>query len=425
MNRKASTFPFLRYPLQSFEDLRLRLATESPTKLKQLLATAKYPVRLLRYWWAGHALRQEAQRLGRPLRVVDLGCERGWLKHFTPEGAVAHWTGLDWNVQAEVTRLAGYHEVHNANFDEPLPLGSGVADAVVSLHVFEHLPRPGITMAEVGRVLRPGGIFLAGAPTMPHWLARLRERYFRRRFQEGKVAPGGHITVLSPERWRSLAEDAGMDVGFVTGSHALRLTGSPLENWRGWVRLNQLWGALLPSLGSECYILARRKGVWQEGPARLAPEDPHWRPLWVTLGALSIALLGLLGFGVGELLEERRERDVLAWMDAHQTGDDIFIVTNDGLEEICEGRKDLHCADSVSQLLKLAEQYPKAHVLVTVPTAMQLSEATINEASPGSWRIDSRMDFDDTDYLLLRKDVPGTCLNEYLLGALQWNRRSS
>jgi SAM-dependent methyltransferase len=410
--RMPSRFPFLRFPLQPFGRLASALPANARTKLKEHLHEASFSVRLLRYWWAGQALAEEFNRLGRPLRVVDLGCERGWLKHFTPPGVVEHWIGLDWNPQGEVVSLARYDEVHHANFDEPLPLPTGNADAVVSLHVFEHLPRPGATMAEASRLLRPGGVFLGGAPTMPHWLARFRERYFRKRLQAGQLAAGGHITVLSPTRWRMLAEDAGLNVEFATGSHAFRKTGSSLENYRWWIRLNQLWGALFPSLGSECYLMARRHAPWAARTERLAPEDPHKRPLWIGLATAAVITIASLVAYSHTPDETAHEITVSSWLDAHQTGQDLFLVSEHALSGLCATRTDVEFAQSIPRLLQLIDHHPHAHVLVSLDTAKHLAD----QPEAHQWRIDSRLDREETDYLLLRRGDHGTHLHEYLLG---------
>lgn len=251
----SQRFQFLRWGLESFDFCNsgtIKKLDEMPDHF----GDNRYPIRLLRYWWAGQALAHEAERRGRALRVLDLGCERGWLKLFTPEGAVAHWLGLDWKPRS--AEQIGYDEVIAANFDEPLPVATASIDAVASLHVFEHLPRPGFTLAEVCRVLSAGGIFLAGTPTMPEPFASLRERHHRRGFRDGRVAVGGHINSMSPVRWRRLLYDVGLSIDFLTGSHAIRCTGNRLEDSRTWIRLNQVWGGLFPSLGSECCLQARR-----------------------------------------------------------------------------------------------------------------------------------------------------------------------
>jgi len=414
MKFSLKRFPFLNYPLDPLAHVGQRIPANAKTRLHAHLREARYSIRLLRYWWAGQALKAESERLGRPLCVVDLGCERGWLKHFTPKGAVSKWIGLDWNPQPEVRNLAQYNEVHHANFDEHLPVESAIADAVVSLHVFEHLLRPGSTMAEVSRVLKPGGIFLAGAPTMPHWLAKRREKHFRRLLQQGKLAAGGHITVLSPDRWKSLAADAGMQVEFATGSHAIRRTGSVLENSRLWVRLNQLWGGLFPSLGSECYTMARRDETRIAQSDRLGPEDPHRRSLWITVAATASAIM--LGLGTWGILhaEQHDERQVSKWLDAHQSGSDKFILHDKALGELCDQRTDVHCTDSLQDLVKVSIKSPDAHILVSIPTAHKLIG---RKAIEKYWRIDSRLDLNGTDYLLLRRRDEGTPLKEYLLGA--------
>ena len=409
----SDRFPFLRYPLVSFRSLAATIPADARTKLREHLLEAHYSVRLLRYWWAGQALKEEADRLGRPLTVVDLGCERGWLKHFTPKGAVDRWIGLDWNPQSEVRKLAAYDEVHHANFDEPLPLPGATADAVVSLHVFEHLPRPGSTMAEISRLLKPGGIFLGGAPTMPGPMARLRESYFRRKLRAGELAAGGHITVLSPGRWRSLATDNGLETEFVTGSHAFRRTGSPLENQRWWIRLNQLWGALFPSLGSEAYIKARRSLPWVTQTDRLAPEDPHWRPAWIALAVVTSLALVAGAWMLWTSLAERRDHSVTAWLDAHQKGGDVFLVSAPSLHPLVSQRTDSHATSPDAEALgPWLAKHPQAHLLIPSADAAKL----LSQAGSALWRVDSSLEVGDDDFLLLKQGGDGTPLQEYLLG---------
>lgn len=249
----SQRFQFLRWELDS---LNFRENAGQIEELPDHFGNGRYPVRLLRYWWAGQALGEEARRRGQPLTVLDLGCERGWLRLFTPAGSVKHWIGLDWNPRRR--EQIGYDEVIAANFDEQLPIPTASIDAVASLHVFEHLPRPGFTLAEVSRILAADGIFLAATPTLPEPIARLRERSFRKRFEQGKIAVGGHINSMSPHRWKTLLYEVGLEVDFLTGSHAIRCTGSRLEDNRLWIRANQLWAGLFPSLGSECCVQARR-----------------------------------------------------------------------------------------------------------------------------------------------------------------------
>ena len=41
-----------------------------------------YPVRLLRYWFGYHLMRDEARRAGRPVSVAEIGVETGQMLRF-------------------------------------------------------------------------------------------------------------------------------------------------------------------------------------------------------------------------------------------------------------------------------------------------------------------------------------------------------
>ncbi len=51
-----------------------------------------------------------------------------------------------------------------ADFSEPLPIRSGSVDAVLSISVFEHLEKAPAAVAEVARILKPGGVFYLATP---------------------------------------------------------------------------------------------------------------------------------------------------------------------------------------------------------------------------------------------------------------------
>ncbi|MFQ5816678.1 MAG: class I SAM-dependent methyltransferase [Terriglobia bacterium] len=211
----------------------------------------------MRYWFASCGILDEARRLEWPPVVVDLGCERGVLKSLCAAWPKMRWIGLDLDTSHPRLAKAGYDETYACDFDQPLPLPPHSADIVICLHVFEHLPRPAFTLGEIRRILQPGGILLAGTPTAPNWVAYLRERQFARALAAGRRPKGSHIHCLSPGRLRKLTRREGLVVEFMCGSHMMRLSGFPLENFRWWIRFNQLWGALFPALGSEVYFQAR------------------------------------------------------------------------------------------------------------------------------------------------------------------------
>jgi SAM-dependent methyltransferase len=203
---------------------------------------------------------------------------------------------VDWKLETKLLQQLGYDEVLQCNFEHPLPLEVKSADVVSSLHVFEHLPRPAYSLTQIAPVLAPGGCLLAGTPTMPNLLANWRQAYFRKRLAEGQLMRGGHINSLSPGRWETLLHDSGLEAEFITGSHLVRHTGNPLEDSRLWVRFNQLWGALFPSLGSESCLLARRPVIEEDveewKPQSLAKSKRNQIPRIAAAAAIIMLVVG-------------------------------------------------------------------------------------------------------------------------------------
>ena len=74
--------------------------------------------------------------------------------------------------------------------------------------------------------------------------------------------------------------------------------------------------------------------------------------------------------------------------------------------------RDFHYADTMQGLLDLAGRHPHAHILVSVGMAGHLTA----QDHEGQWRIDSRLDMDHKDYLLVKRGQQGTTLREYLVG---------
>jgi SAM-dependent methyltransferase len=95
-----------------------------------------------------------AYRLCAPLlpqgRVLDLGCGVG---HSFRELAPRETVGVD----VEPAALAGQdRETHVADMRR-LPFDDGSFASVLSVHSIEHVPDPGLALAEVARVLSPAG----------------------------------------------------------------------------------------------------------------------------------------------------------------------------------------------------------------------------------------------------------------------------
>ena len=154
------------------------------------------------------------EAIGRGKRVLDLGCRSGALtRHFLEGNSVV---GLDVDAAAlEKARTLGIEPVQ-ANVEEPLPFEDASFDAVVAGELFEHLQFPDALVAEIERVLRPGGVIVGSVPNAFRVQSRLR-------FLRGKPPEDDptHLRMFSPTAVRELLrgfENARID--FVGGRYA-------------------------------------------------------------------------------------------------------------------------------------------------------------------------------------------------------------
>jgi 2-polyprenyl-3-methyl-5-hydroxy-6-metoxy-1,4-benzoquinol methylase len=222
----------------------------------------RYSLKHLRYWFVRHLLERHAARLGRPLRVLEVGVDRGQMLAFMggPErspATVAQWDAIDVIPSDEMLRRVGYDSWRAADVDTVAdPQLATRYDAMIFLHLLEHLRAPEACLAAFARHLPRDGVMIGGSPTMPRIVA---DAGYERRLAR-RARPYGHVSVISPERVESFAEGAGLRVAFMSGAFLMRKQGSALENSRAWLRFNLAFGGLFPSLGSELYFALEHRG---------------------------------------------------------------------------------------------------------------------------------------------------------------------
>jgi len=144
---------------------------------------------------------QEALRYIRPgSRILDIGggnifpvllhtirerCLDYWYLDVDP-GSVQHARALTEEFGMDPTRCG-------LGLNDRLDFPDASFDAVFSSHCIEHSPDLGSTLAEVRRVLKPGGVFTIAVPF--GWEENPEHPYF-----------------LGPDHWHALIEDAGFSV---------------------------------------------------------------------------------------------------------------------------------------------------------------------------------------------------------------------
>jgi SAM-dependent methyltransferase len=170
-----------------------------------------------RHWWfqsrllmiEGLMRRHVAPALdGRRPRLLDLGCGTGMF--LSRRAGDAQAFGLDFSRQAlGFCHARGLDRVAQGDAAR-LPFADGSFDVVTAFDLIEHVREDGALIAEILRVLRPGGMLLATVPAHPilwsgHDVSLHHHRRYRRRQFEA---------LFDPARWETIRMTAGFTLIF-------------------------------------------------------------------------------------------------------------------------------------------------------------------------------------------------------------------
>jgi SAM-dependent methyltransferase len=257
---KTQSFQYFRWPLTLFRENEALRSPDLP--LDKKTKRTKYPVRVLRYWWILSVIEEELKARGGSATIADIGCDRAILKQLFGQREGVRFLGMDMAERFETNKIdverAAYDELVVGDLDNPIPLPDASVDIVVNSHVMEHLPRPDFTMGEIARILRPGGVLLLGFPVLPKFFAKIREKQFAKEIDAGDRLHWQHQNAFSLKSAKDLVQGAGLDLEFMLGTHLIRKRGAFWENSATLMRMNQLWGMMLPALGRELCVKARK-----------------------------------------------------------------------------------------------------------------------------------------------------------------------
>jgi len=157
-----------------------------------------------RPWYAYAArLLPAPERAG---RWVDLGCGQGeLLEQAGPVAARAlgpdFWSG---NPRATVR---GGHPALAADLNRGLPFADASLDGASLVEVIEHIVRAEDLVAEIARVVRPGGWLVLTTPNVVHWTYRWRALTGHAPKQEGY-----HYRFFTRDRLARLLSERGFTV---------------------------------------------------------------------------------------------------------------------------------------------------------------------------------------------------------------------
>ena len=203
-------------------------------------------------------------------RVLDVGCGRGLLlREFRRRGWEVQGTELSEPAASYGREVLGLPVAVGSL--ETLGFPANHFDAVTLWHVLEHLPDPRVLLAEVERILKPGGVLFIGVPNFGGWEARLgRDKWFH-------LDVPRHLTHLTkPTLKRALGER-----GFLER----RWSGfAPEYDWFSFVQ------SALNRIGLRHNLLYN---VLRGGTAKVLDRDPA--PAWQVVATFVLAApLGLL-----------------------------------------------------------------------------------------------------------------------------------
>lgn len=132
-------------------------------------------------------------------RVLDFGCGMGGTLKDLPKRFEGH--GADVEPKA-VAACKANHGLENVVVSDGmrLPYDDGHFDAVLALDVLEHIDDPRPPVAEIRRVLKRGGVFIASVPAFPWLWTRWDEiNLHKRRYTKKTLRPLLNNAGLSVE----------------------------------------------------------------------------------------------------------------------------------------------------------------------------------------------------------------------------------
>jgi 2-polyprenyl-3-methyl-5-hydroxy-6-metoxy-1,4-benzoquinol methylase len=139
----------------------------------------------------------------RPGRLLDVGCAGGELAALL---AARGWTAHGAEAEPALVEAARARGVDARTVDldrAPLPWPAGAFDAVVAAEVIEHVVDTDRLLAEIARVLRPGGALVITTPNLASLENRLRLLFGRYpMWMDVGVEGTGHLRYYTPRMLR-------------------------------------------------------------------------------------------------------------------------------------------------------------------------------------------------------------------------------
>jgi SAM-dependent methyltransferase len=166
----------------------LGLATLEDDRVNPGTYAAEARIEATHWWFVGRRrlFAREIARLGvgRDARTLDIGTSTGTNLRMLRDLGYRHVTGLDFSIDAiRHCQEKGLGPVRQGDICA-LPFPDASFDLVLATDVIEHVDDDRRALAEIARVLAPGGVVLITVPTFPSlWGAQDRIAQHKRRYR--------------------------------------------------------------------------------------------------------------------------------------------------------------------------------------------------------------------------------------------------
>jgi SAM-dependent methyltransferase len=161
--------------------------------------------RYSQYWWSNRYYALLARRHGPPQgRVLELGCGMGHLLTWLTDRYRVYGTDINPWALSMARRTVAHGQFAMLSADEVFAFPPEVFDIVIAKHVVEHLKHPEQAIAEMSRVLKPGGQIILVTPNLSSPM-----RTWKKSAWIGYKDPT-HISLKPPEEWLVSLRDNGL-----------------------------------------------------------------------------------------------------------------------------------------------------------------------------------------------------------------------